>query len=754
MTRSKTTAKTAASNTGKIVLTEAVGIPFEKLSLSQANVRRIADGMSIEDLAADIAHRGLLQSLNVRPVLDAAGQETGRYEVPAGGRRFRALEHLVTTGRMAKTVKVPCIVRAAGSAISATEDSIAENAMREALHPLDQYRAFKALADTGMSTADIAARFFVTERIVTQRLRLAGVSPALLEAYGAGGMTLECLMAFSVTEDHARQMQVWDALKKRGVMSNWLIRQALTDRTVSKGEPRAKFVGEEAYVAAGGVVLRDLFMEHGDGWFEDAALLDRLAEAKLAEFSTTVAAEGWKWIEVSLSLMSSRVYGLRVLPTRSDLSEAEDEALEAALAEREQLDNEYGYSDEEWPAEAVHRMAELEKAIAAFEARAAIYDPADIAIGGAFVTLDFNGQPCVRRGYVRPEDEPRGEAETMAGTEQGSAPAAAAQAPIGEPVASSSGDVTAPAPAVMRTVITIGGGAGPVVPVAEPEEAERPLSEQHRIELTTYRTIALREALADDPVAAFIAVLHAMVLRVIVTAYRTGSCLEISASSARPDHSVQGLEAYRPASALDTRREAWARRLPTEHQAIWDFLVDLAPEERTELFALCAGLSVNASHSPYDRRPEAMPHADQLATLVGLDMTRDWKPTATNYFGRVTKGRILEAVREAKGEDTARLLEGLKKGDMAREAERLMADSGWLPEILRTPGLSAEAVTVPAETVDYIEPPKTGDAELPAFLGAAQEAEGGASEPLPPFLDGEDGPADADPDMGYAIAAE
>ena len=750
MTRTKAAAKIAA--TAKIVLTEAASIPFDKLSLSQANVRRIADGMSIEDLAADIAHRGLLQSLNVRPVLDEAGQETGRYEVPAGGRRFRALEHLVTTGRMAKTVKVPCIVRAAGSAISATEDSIAENAMREALHPLDQYRAFKALADTGMSAADIAARFFVTERIVTQRLRLAGVSPALLEAYGAGQMTMECLIAFTVTEDQARQVQVWETLKKRGVMSNWGIRQALTERTVSVGEPRARFVGEEAYLAAGGTVLRDLFTDRADGWFEDPALLDRLAEAKLAAIGEEVAKEGWKWIEVSLALMSSRVYGLRVLPTRSDLSETEQEAFEAALAEREHLDDEYGYSDEEWPADAAHRMVELEKAIAAFEARAEIYDPADIAIGGAFVTLDHSGQPRVRRGYVRLEDEPKEEPEAQAGTGDGTA---AAGATIGQPVAAPSGGLAAPAPAVMRTVISIGGAAAPVDPVAEPEETERPLSEQHRTELTTYRTIALREALADDPQAAFIAVLHAMVIRVIVTAYRTGSCLEISTSSARPDHTVQGLEAYRPASALDARREAWAKRLPADHATIWDFLIALTPEARTELFALCAGLSVNAMHSLYDRRPEAMPHADRLSQLVGLDMTRDWKSTATNYFNRVTKGRILEAVREAKGEDTARLLEGLKKSEMAREAERLMADSGWLPELLRTPGLSAEGATAPAGTAEPDEATAAEEVALPAFLGdAAEEAGSERSEPLPPFLDGEDGPADADPDMGYAIAAE
>ena len=149
-----------------------------------------------------------------------------------------------------------------------------------------------------------------------------------------------------------------------------------------------------------------------------------------------------------------------------------------------------------------------------------------------------------------------------------------------------------------------------------------------------------------------------------------------------------------------------------------------------------------------------MPHADQIATLVGLDMTRDWKPTAANYFNRVTKGRILEAVREAKGEDTARLLEGLKKSEMAREAERLMADSGWLPELLRTPGLTAEVPSEPAEAADPEGNQAVEGDALPKFLVAgAAEAEGEA-EPLPSFLDGEDGPGDGDHDMGYAIAAE
>jgi ParB family transcriptional regulator, chromosome partitioning protein len=95
----------------KVTLSSSRNIPFNKLVLSQSNVRRMKAGVSIEALADDIARRTLLQSLNVRPVLDANGGETGRYEVPAGGRRYRALELLVKQKRLAKTALVPCVMR-------------------------------------------------------------------------------------------------------------------------------------------------------------------------------------------------------------------------------------------------------------------------------------------------------------------------------------------------------------------------------------------------------------------------------------------------------------------------------------------------------------------------------------------------------------------------------------------------------------------------------------------------------------------
>ena len=105
----------------KIILSPSRDIPLDRLELSQSNVRRVKAGVSIDALANDIARRGLLHGLNVRPILDGAGQETGRYEVPAGGRRYRALGLLVTRKLLAKDAPVPCLVKAADDAILAED---------------------------------------------------------------------------------------------------------------------------------------------------------------------------------------------------------------------------------------------------------------------------------------------------------------------------------------------------------------------------------------------------------------------------------------------------------------------------------------------------------------------------------------------------------------------------------------------------------------------------------------------------------
>src|ERR1700694_5408872 len=304
-----------------IPLSASRDIPFNKLLLSQSNVRRVKAGVSVEELAEDIARRTLLQSLNVRPVLDAEGQETGIFEVPAGGRRFRALELLVKQKRMNKTQLVPCVVRTDGLA---EEDSLAENVQRADLHPLDQFRAFQTLREKGLSEEEIAARFFVNATVVKQRLKLAAVSEKLLDIYAEDGMALEQLMAFTVTNDHARQEQVWESLARACNKEPYYIRRQLTEGAVRAADKRAQFVGVDTYEAAGGIVMHDLFEHDDGGWLQDPALLDRLVIEKLQVKAETVRPEGWKWITIAPDFPYGHTAGLRRLDGQTvDLTDEE-----------------------------------------------------------------------------------------------------------------------------------------------------------------------------------------------------------------------------------------------------------------------------------------------------------------------------------------------------------------------------------------------------------------------------------------------
>lgn len=336
-----------ATATQKITLSSSRDIPFNKLVLSQSNVRRVKAGVSVEELAESIVRRGLIQSLHVRPVVDADGQETGMFEVPAGGRRYRALELLVKKKRLNKTAPVPCVVSEAGGDILIDEVSLAENIERAPLHPLDQFRAFQALREKGMTEEAIAAAFFVDVKVVKQRMRLASVSPTLLETYAEDGMTLEQLMAFTVSEDHDRQEQVWAAIKDGWQKEPYTIRRMLTEAAVRASDKRAVFVGVEAYEAAGGIVLRDLFQSDDGGWLQDPVLLDRLVAEKLKAEAEAIAADGWKWIEVAVSFPYGHQHGLRELAgTPVDLTEEERATREALREEYDRIEAEYGEADE------------------------------------------------------------------------------------------------------------------------------------------------------------------------------------------------------------------------------------------------------------------------------------------------------------------------------------------------------------------------------------------------------------------------
>jgi len=686
----------------KIVLSSSRDIPFNNLVLSQSNVRRVKAGVSIDDLAASIARRGLIQSLSVFPVVDAEGVETGMFEVPAGGRRFRALEMLVKQKRLAKVAPVPCIVRDRDGAILPEEVSLAENIERAPLHPLDQFRAFQDMRAKGMTEEEIAAAFFVQVAVVKQRLRLASVSSALLDVYAEDGMTLEQLMAFTVSPDHARQEQVWDAIKDAWSKEPYQIRRMLTETTVRASDKRAIFVGIEAYEAAGGVTMRDLFQSDDGGWLQDPALLDRLAAEKLKARADEVAAEGWKWIEVAVSFPYDATRGLRELQGEAlDLTAEEQATIDALIAEQQKLEAEYQDADE-LPDEVDQRLGEIETALAALEARSVRYETDDIARAGVFISIAHDGSLDIDRGYVRCEDEAPIVPEGEIGVESGGDPA--------EPI-------------VQRAVITIGGQ--PAEPEDDEDDAIKPLPDRLVTELTAHRTLALRNALANNPHVAMTALLHKLVSVAFQHRMYKGA-MEASVSHVFFPVQDDALKDSPSARAVHDRHEAWASDIPAEDDALWDWLAALDDASRIALLAHCVSYGVNALYekpNPYGGNGVSqhgldmrLGQADRLVRATGLDMVDvGWRPTVGNYLGRVTKPRILQAVREGAGEQAAQLIDHLKKGDMAKEAERLLADTGWLPEPLRL--IDQADAPLAREDADG----EVGSAALPEFLASEDE---------------------------------
>lgn len=704
-----------ATATQKITLSSSRDIPFNKLVLSQSNVRRVKAGISVEELAESIARRGLIQSLHVRPELNAEGQETGLFEVPAGGRRYRALELLVKQKRLNKTTLVPCIVSEASDDILIDEVSLAENIERAPLHPLDQFRAFQVLREKGMTEEEIAAAFFVDAKVVKQRLRLVSVSPALLETYAEDGMTLEQLMAFTVSDDHARQEQVWEAIKDSWQKEPYTIRRMLTETTVRASDKRALFVGIETYEAAGGYVLRDLFQQDDGGWLQDPVLLDRLVGNKLKAEAETIAAEGWKWIEVAVDFVYGHTSGMRRLAgTTIDLSDEERAEREKLRDEFAALEAEYAEADE-FPDEVDARLGEIEEALEAFEARPMRYDADQVARAGVFVSIRHDGQLSVERGYVRADDE------AMEGQEGQGADGCS-------PEGGESGGV-------QRAVIMVGGTA------TEPEEDDevetiRPLPDRLVSELTAHRTLALRDAVAANPYVALTALLHRLVTDCFL--HSTKGCLEAHVREVHFPAQADDLGESTSARAIAERHERWGDHIPADDAALWDWLVDQDDDTRMGLLAHCVSFGVNALHekpNPYGGMGVCqhgldvrLSQADRLARATGLDMVAvGWRPTIGNYLGRVTKPRIIEAVREGAGERAAQLIDHLKKGDMAKEAERLLAETGWLPEPLR-----------------MVDP----DADVDADAGGDIEA-----DDLPEFLTGDGKDEDATEDEEQPMVA-
>ncbi len=609
-------------------------IALNRLIPSSANVRKTGASTGIEELAASIAAHGLLQNLQVRSL-----NGKGKYEVVAGGRRLAALKLLAKGKQIAKDSEIPCNVL---DDQDAAEISLAENVMRVPMHPADQFEAFHALAETGKGPEEIAARFGTTPTIVRQRLKLASVSPRLLEAYRAEEMTLDELMAFTVSDDHEAQEAVWMNLPPFN-RSPSAIRRALTEAHVEASDPRALFVGIEVYTTAGGQISRDLFQPEHEGYLTAPALLDKLVQERLEREAQIVRAEGWKWVETApeLDFSALRAFG-RIEPERLPLAPAKAEELARLSAEYDALEE----SEADDP-QTADRLDALSQQIETLSQGSCIWTPEQTAQGGVIVTIDHDGSLLIERGLIRPEDKKAAHA-ALATDDDG-----------GEPGADDDGD-----------------GA--------PPKSSPGLSARLIEDLTAQRTAALRAMLADNPTVALAATVHALALPIFYGPASGDSCLEIRVTCTDLSASAENFAETKASAVIAERMADWKRQLPESAEALWDWLRAQDLATLTALLATCVAMTVNAVQKPHERST-APHHADRLAAALALDMRQWWQPTRATYLARVPKAVILSAVAEGVTPEAAENLAGLKKDALVGRAEERLAGKGWLPAILRMP---------------------------------------------------------------------
>jgi ParB family chromosome partitioning protein len=609
---------------------DIVFVPLNRLRKSPKNVRKVPHTKGdIKAFAASIASVGMLQYPVVEPELGPKGKPTGNYLVNAGeGRRLAQLLR-VKRKEIKADEPIRCIL---DTEHSATEISLAENAIRSDMHPADQYEAFAKLhGEEGKSAEDIAARFGVTATVVRQRLKLGAVSPKLRALYRKGEMNLDQLSAFAITEDHERQERVWKELPTFNRRRESIL-HALSEGQVRSDDRRVVFVGSKAYEEAGGSIIRDLFDAEGGGFFADAELLNGLVRKKLQRHADKVATEGWRWVvaehefDHEASAAMRRVYAKPV-----PLSKIERQRLRKLETRYDALCDKYPHGDV--PAGDAAKLGRIEAAIEAL--RREEYKARDVALAGAFVALAGDGSVRIERGFVRSEDEP--ESKTKAKDQKN--------------------------------------------PSAKDADGPAPLSEKLVAELTAYRTSALRNELAQHPATALIGLVHTLALATFLEGSEA-SCLEIKPKSAWLSGHAPGIDESVAEKQIAERHAAWAKRLPQEPEALWTFIHKLSEGERSGLLAHCVSLTVNAIRVPRQPADESEANAAVLAREVGLDMAAYWQPTATNYFGRVSKERIVEAVHDGVSKQAAENIVRLKKPAMAEAAEAALAGKGWLPALL------------------------------------------------------------------------
>lgn len=606
-------------------------IPLSLLVASPRNVRKTR-GTSVDDLAASIQSIGLLQNLTVA----AKGK---KYEVIAGGRRLRALQQMQKAKLIGADHEIKCEIRAVADA---TEISTAENELREAMHPADQFDAFKAMADAGTGVEDIAAKFGVSTLVVRQRMKLASVAPSLLQHYRDGEASLEQMVALSITDDQGEQERVWKSARDRWQREPRRLRDALTREEMQGNDKLVKLVGLDAYEQAGGAVRRDLFGDEDACYVADVALLKQLADASIQSKVLKVKKEGWRDVEYREEWSYEQSHKFQSL----------DQATrQPTAAERKKLDDlntkVYALTEGDDP-KANAKIKAFRDQIKAINAGLKVKATAEVkALALAVVFVAHDGKLQTVRGLLTP-------AQFKALTSDGST-----------------------------------AKDGKIVNAEGKSVESSPLSAALEQRLTEQRTMALRALWITNPRTALIETVHTLALDCYYDDRRGRSSESILTVSANDSaHFTSDLTDTAAGRIIADATEAVRAMLPKESGQLraWLNRDAVSMEQLMQIHAACTAESIDAVQGyskGHNRNGVALAAADPLAKALGLDMADYFETTADNYLAAVSKPLIVAAVTEAKGAEAAAPLATMKKSEAAAAAETLLQGSRWIPALIR-----------------------------------------------------------------------
>lgn len=620
-------------------------VPLSALVLEEGeNVRSTSsvtkDG--IKQMAAMLESTGQISPLVV------SRREDGCFSVHAGGRRTRGFWHLRDQKKIAADHMVE--VREI-DATHGLDISLIENISQEAMHPVDEFLAYKRLEEKGYTPEGIAKAHGVKVLQVKRRMKLGEVHPDLLEQFREGKINLDQIMALASCDDQQRQLQAWTSLPV-WQRNDQQIRQHLAEDEVKVDDDRVKLVGLDAYLKAGGSVRTDLFSEDGKGeLLTDVGLLEMLLADKLEATAEQLRSEGWAWVEILQSFGYEERQKIRGYPTtylpETDKQASERQALEQQISDKENAvqalwDKDDEDDGDEAAIETLQNETEaLEAKVEALRESRVDLSGVDMLIAGAVVFV-AGSEIVVHKPMIQIEDMRKLEKSSPSDT-FGAAPASSSR--------------------------------------SEVEQQAEGMSDRLITNLTAHRTAAVQASLISNQSVALASLAAHMARTTLVRGYNDGF-VKISLSTqmytlrdASP--TFEGSPAHK---VLMAEHDALMALLPTESDDLLGFFLEQPLDVSLRVITYCSATTVNGVLGKNSTQDALAP----LAAALSLDMRQWWEANQPNYLALVPKAKMIEAVVEAHGGPLA--ADGwdkLKKDEVLDRCTDSLKGTGWLPAILR-----------------------------------------------------------------------